>query len=142
MVKKLVMVLAVAAAAGCASSTAEPEGIDSAATIVAVGDTITLRFGDAVSVAQSGLRVQFRAVKGDSRCPIDAVCVWEGDAHVQIAVGDASSAQVYDLHTALEPKEARHDSYRFRLVEVGPARVSTQTPRPADYYIRLVITRS
>ena len=140
--KKLVMVLAAAAAAGCGNSTTEPELIEESATVVSVGDTVQLRLGEAATVAQSGLRVQFREVEADSRCPIDALCVWAGDAQVEIAVGNATSAQEYDLHSFLEPKEITHGSYRFRLVEVGPARRTTETPRPADYYIRLVVTRS
>lgn len=140
--RKLVLVMAAAAAAGCASGTTEPTGIENAATVVSVGDTVHLRFGDAVTIAQSGLRVQFRNVVTDSRCPIDVVCVWAGDAHVQIAVGDATTTQTYDLHSFLEPKAVQHDAYRFQLVEVGPSRRSTETPRESQYYVKLVITRT
>jgi hypothetical protein len=136
------MVLAAAAAAGCTNGTTEPEIIENAATVVSVGDTVHLRFGEAVTIAQSDLRVQFRNVVGDSRCPIDAVCVWAGDAHVQIAVGNATTTHTYDLHSFLEPKSAQHDAYRFQLVEVGPARRADETPRESAYYVKLAITRT
>ena len=138
--KKLVMVMAAAAAAGCGNGTTEPELIENAATVVSVGDTVQLRLGEAASVASSGLRVQFREVESDSRCPIDALCVWAGDAQIEIAIGNASTTHEYDLHSFLEPKEVTHGGYRFRLVEVGPARRSTETPRPTDYFIRLAVT--
>ena len=140
--KKLVLVMAALAAAGCASGTTEPEIIENASTVVSVGDTVSLRFGEAVTIAQSGLRVQFRNVVGDSRCPIDVVCVWAGDAHVQIAVGNATTTSTYDLHSTLEPKSVQHESYRFQLVEVGPSRRAEETPRESEYYVKLVITRT
>ena len=40
------------------------------------------------SVQSGALRVTFTQVDGDSRCPADVTCVWEGDARVKIDVSE------------------------------------------------------
>lgn len=45
-----------------------------------------LALGRTVSIAGTPQRVTFEAVPEDSRCPIDAVCVWAGNARVSLRV--------------------------------------------------------
>src|SRR5688500_14959017 len=50
----------------------------------ASGDTLRVPFGRSAVHAPSAVRATLLSVVGDSRCPIDATCVWEGDAAVRL----------------------------------------------------------
>lgn len=140
--QKLVVLLAAVEAVACARGSMEPDTSGSAARLVSVGDTVELKFGETVRIAQSSVLLQFRSVVADSRCPINVVCVWTGDAHVQISVGSDSATKLYDLHTYLDPKVVNHGDYRFRLMQVAPPRHTDDNVRPEDYSIKLEITRA
>ena len=53
----------------------------------------------------SGLKITFLAVKNDSRCPINAQCIWAGDAEVVLRVkaGNQAARKVV-IHTNLKPR--------------------------------------
>lgn len=137
------MALAALAAVSCSRGMTEPAADGSAAQVVSVGDTVQLKYGESAAIRQTAVRVQFSRVVADSRCPIDVVCVWAGDAHVRLTVtsASASASRTYDLHTYSDPKFADHDQYRLSLVEVGPSRRSDTTIRLQDYYVKLEITQ-
>ena len=70
--------LVTAAVVGCSPSTA-PEGRSDA--LLDNGPVeLTLRAGQEAQAGTSVLRVLFLRVVDDSRCPIDAICVWQGNA--------------------------------------------------------------
>ena len=76
--------------------------------------------GQTVTVSEADATFRFDGVSGDSRCPIDAICIQGGDALVQIAVLRArSGAQAYTLHTGnLRP--VVHDDLTIALVDLSP----------------------
>ena len=45
-----------------------------------LGRAFSMKIGESITVGD--LRLTFRSVEGDSRCPIDAVCVWAGDGEI------------------------------------------------------------
>src|SRR5262249_58503750 len=55
------------------------DGVTSPSPGKVVGN-VTLAIGQEAPVEGTGLRILFRAVSDDSRCPADVTCVWEGDA--------------------------------------------------------------
>ena len=65
----------------------------------ALGTPFTLRLGESADV-EGRLRLTALAVTEDSRCPIDVVCVWAGDAAVAIRLeSDAAAGLTDTLHT-------------------------------------------
>src|SRR5262245_51715943 len=56
------------------------------------------------------ISVRFVRVANDSRCPEDVVCVWSGDAQVQITVTSTNQSKEYDLHTR-DRKPVTHEGY-------------------------------
>ncbi len=72
----------------------------------AQGPQRVLRVGESLHY-DSGLKVTFLAVRNDSRCPINAQCVWAGDAEVVLRVKAGNqAARIVRIHTELEPREA------------------------------------
>lgn len=91
--------------------------------------------------AQVGpLRVTFTGVTGDSRCPIDVVCVWEGDAVAQLLLSEPSrGAETRELHTS-NPRAATYGAFHVELVRLDPAPRSTQPIPPASYRLIVRVT--
>jgi hypothetical protein len=113
----------------------------SAATRVPLGRPFEL--APAASTQVDGLTLGFERVAEDSRCPIDALCVWEGDATVVVSLRARSGEPVsFELHTGGgRPREAGFGDYTVRLVALLPALRSDRAIPPADYRATLIVTR-
>jgi len=113
----------------------------SAATGVPLGRPFEL--APAASRQVSGLTLGFERVAEDSRCPIDALCVWEGDATLVVSLRAASGErQWFELHTGGDrPRETSFAGYTVRLIDLLPAQRSDRAIPPADYRATLVVTR-
>jgi hypothetical protein len=96
------------------------------------------------SVQSGALRVTFKGVGDDSRCPADVVCVWEGDALVKIEVREQSGDPVArELHTSgsAGSRTTAYAGFEVELVRVTP-QTHSQQPIPAqDYRVVLRITQ-
>lgn len=130
-------------AAACSKPPAEPTGAPQGAIVEARFDEeFDLRAGATANVGGNALTVAFRRVAGDSRCPMDAVCVWMGDATVQLDVTVGRMAWTpRELHTHLEPKRTTFREFAIELVSLTPYPQSDRTIRPEDYVARLRVTR-
>jgi hypothetical protein len=135
-------VLLVAAIAACSSSTTAdvnaPAQTNTTTTQREVGKA-TMKIGD--SIVMGELRLTFRSVEGDSRCPIDAACVWAGDAEIALKIEQANRAAVAALHTMLEPKKTEWNGYTISLVSLTPVRRAADAVNPEDYRAEVVVTR-
>ena len=87
-----------------------------------------------------GLSVRFVSVIGDSRCPIDVICVWGGDAIVRVHIAAGTGRGDRDLHTG-DMQPVTFDDIEVRLVELTPYPFSgRETPR-SDYRAALRVIR-
>ena len=75
-VKRCVVVLAVAAL-GCGGNVLAPGEVP-------YGQPFDLKVGESARVGDDRVGVTFEAVKSDSRCPIDAICITAGEAVVAL----------------------------------------------------------
>jgi hypothetical protein len=129
--------------AACSSNTTTP--VDATAqtsqTVAQrdVGRAFEMKIGETVSVGD--LRLTFRGVENDSRCPIDAVCVWAGDAEIALRIEQGSQAAVAALHTTLDPKKTEWNGYTVQLVSLAPATRASKAIDPADYRATILVTR-
>jgi len=100
--------------------------------------SVTLRSGQPVSIAQESLTLQLTAVS-DSRCPIDAVCVWAGHGSVTVQVaqtGQPAETLQIGLPAPADsklPGEASYRGYRLSLQVLDPA-PRAASPTPLDQY--------
>ena len=126
------------------SSIEEAEDLNPA---VAVGrDTLVLAIGQEATVPGTDLKVRVEAVRNDSRCPIDAICVWAGDAEVEITLSRNSASSRHVVHWANGPNRpgsASAHGYRVALVQLDPMpRAATGAPAPSAYRAYLKVERS
>lgn len=92
--------------------------------------TIVVKVGESRTFGSS--RVRFSEVKGDSRCPVDVVCVWAGNAEIALVVEPTvgeGPAQLLTLNTFLEPHAGNARGLRFTLVGLTPEPRSTDKQR-------------
>jgi hypothetical protein len=134
--------LAVLMLAACSGGTTEPAGDGGAQVQVDVGRTVDLKLGETAVVRGTAITIKFTSVPADSRCPINAVCVWQGDAHIRLdLMNERGPVRQADLHTGLDPKSVEFAGINITLREVAPSRISTEPTPPRDYSIKLEITR-
>ena len=135
--------LIAAALAACSSSTTT--GTDAkmqtsqTVTQQEIGRAFDMKIGETIGIGD--LRLTFKSVESDSRCPIDAICVWAGDAEIALRIEQDGKAAVAALHTTLEPKKTEWNGYTIALVSIAPSRKANTPVDPDDYRAQLVVTR-
>lgn len=73
----------------------------------------------------------------DSRCPSDITCIWEGKTDVKIVVqSPLSGLIVLSTHDNLIDTVG---NFSFKIIEVSPYPISTQTIKLEDYTVILKI---
>lgn len=116
---------------GVACEDQSPEGPGPAAQEV-LADSVELAPGETAVVGS--VRVSFLEVSEDSRCPIDVVCIWQGNAAVEIAlaVGDGGGVPG-TLETYRPDVGVELDGYRVMLLRLLPAPLAGEVTAPGDY---------
>jgi len=106
------------------------------------GSTFDLPVGKTAVVAGTTTRITFNQVTDDSRCPIDAVCVWAGDARIRLTISRAGAADdVKMLSITFPNNETTSGDLRIRFVGLAPAPKSSESPASRAYVARLVVNR-
>ena len=92
------------------------------------GETLNIQLGRERVIAGSRVKIKFLSIVEDSRCPINARCIWAGTAKVRVAVSKGrAAASVVELELGSEPLSATVYGYRLSLVDLRPQKGD---PRP------------
>ena len=84
-------------------------------------ETVKVRVGEIKSAGGGRLAIKFVSVVEDSRCPIDARCVWAGNAKIKIAVSKGKmAAKTIELNSGLKPDSITIYGYEIKLVDLSP----------------------
>lgn len=97
----------------------------------------TLAPGQTVEVAGSGLRITFQRVRDDNRCPSDVVCVWAGNATVELVLRRSPGDTTVAVNTLVDPRAVVSGALFIELVGLAPAPRSTEPTDPGQYRARL-----
>jgi len=104
-----------------------------------------MQFSQMASVIGEDLFVEFIDVTEDSRCPVNALCVWEGQAIVLLGFyKDENTHAEYSVTSrAGHPQlgETVFDGYKITLLEVLPERVADQEIEKSEYKVKLTIEK-
>jgi hypothetical protein len=104
---------------------------------------VTLRARESTSV--ENIEIRFSGVLEDSRCPVDVVCVWAGNARATLGVGPPRGTQGPVEQVLLNTTEGAQSGeawgLRLTLVELTPVPKSTEPILPENYRIRLKVER-
>jgi hypothetical protein len=132
MVRTILAVAIASLSLACTGNPTQP-------TDVPLGQSFELRAGASATLPDS-LKVTFNSVQNDSRCPMDAICVWAGDAIVKVALSQSGGNMAErDLHTNTSGTQAAYLAYTIKLVTLAPYPRSDRPIRPEDYVATLVV---
>src|SRR5690349_24410234 len=91
MMRRCLMLVVALAGAACFNGPTGPDAVAGMPFELKAGATATL---------PDGTRLKFERVQSDSRCPMDALCVWAGDATVAVTLAPTTGATaLQELHT-------------------------------------------
>lgn len=139
--KKIVTTMLALGLLGCSGSTA-PEVDEPLQSILNAPQELTLAWGDEKPVGGSVLKVSFAQVLEDSRCPIDVVCVWAGNAVVELGIRMGMGPTFpLQINSTLEPRFADWNGVRVSLLDVLPQPRANDPPRKEAYTVRVRVER-
>jgi hypothetical protein len=133
MIKLIFLVMMVLTAINCSDSSTNYIEIE-------LDDEFEIKVGNSAILSNKSIIMKFKAVTEDSRCPIDAICVWAGNAAITLdlknSIGDQLSIK---LNTYLDPRSIDFSGVIITLVELKPYPQSTEQINPNDYVAKLIV---
>lgn len=102
-----------------------------------LNEEFNLAYGQSVTLQNTNLRIKFKEVLEDSRCPLNAMCVWAGNARIVLDV----NGTLFELNTNLEPRAAFYAGYKITLIRLHPyPNVETMPIQPEEYSASLYVS--
>tara|TARA_Y100001972_G_C7666757_1_gene337392 strand:+ start:8318 stop:8740 length:423 start_codon:yes stop_codon:yes gene_type:complete len=113
---------------------------------ISLDETFVLQYGETkILDGQDHFSISFIDLLEDSRCPANAICVWEGQARVKIEINENFEILTKELTTGtLKENQANKINighYTIELLKVipYPEKAENQIDK-SDYSVQLVIT--
>jgi hypothetical protein len=101
-------------------------------------DTVfELKVGQSAVISSEQISFKFDSVPADSRCPMNAICVWEGNAVVALSFGDSKTV----INTSIDPKEFVYGNYKIKLVSLQPYPSLPDEILPDAYVARFIVSK-
>ena len=99
--------------------------------------TVSLKWHETRRLEAANLEVRFESVT-DSRCPIDAVCIWEGDGVASFKLTDLSTGQTQtlELHTnqSVGSDTVNLAGISIKMLELSPLPGTPNMPKLPEGY--------
>jgi len=86
--------------------------------------------------------VRFDSVLSDSRCPEDAVCLWEGNAEISLSFIKSNRIFYYSLNTFSDPREIYFEDYKVIMIDVFPHPTTGRIILPENYLVELLFLKN
>ncbi|MCB0747260.1 MAG: hypothetical protein H6613_10415 [Ignavibacteriales bacterium] len=108
-----------------------------------LSDTLTIKYHQILYNEQEDISIKFESLVGDSRCPIDAICVWEGDAEVKFSLKKNDTLFDFSLHTSKNyfNTDTLIIGYRIELIDVYPYPQSNVNYNLEEYSTKVIISK-
>lgn len=101
-------------------------------------DTIYLPVNDCLFDHEKQGRICFDSVLTDSRCPVDATCIWAGEAIARFKIEKFDSNPIFvDLHTGTIDTVVQ--GYNISFIDLLPYPTTEHQIDPGEYKARIVI---
>lgn len=144
---RLLPFLLLAVFASCSESKSDTTGCQCNGEIFTLNEPFFLNYGsEACFLNNESFTIQFKDVYGDSRCPSDAICVWEGrfDAGVVLKWNQEQNPDTL-AKSGLAGTSARDSvffhNYKIKLLSAEPYPAMATPTAIEDYKLKLVITQ-
>ena len=100
--------------------------------------TVTLKYGEETFINEI-IKIKFKGVTEDSRCPMDAMCIWQGNAGAEIEITTPDENLTEFLNSTVLPQSIWVDGITIELKEVNPYPSTQIKINPEDYSIVLSV---
>lgn len=111
-------------------------------TFAQAQDQVELRGGQQKRAANGRVTITFLSVTQDSRCPMNAKCIWAGNATAKIKVSvRGGETRTFLLNTMGKDNAGTADAYRVQLEGLEPGKLASRPIRQRDYRVTLSVTR-
>ena len=108
-----------------------------------VGREFKLKVGEEVFLRKENLRIKFVSVPEDSRCPIDVICFWSGNAKVVFTYQKNLTPLVNDtLNTHLQPHASQYLRYQIFLKDLEPYPMEAVPIPPGEYIATILFKKT
>jgi hypothetical protein len=111
-------------------------------TNLALEDTLTIAYQETIYNNEEKISITFDSLKGESRCPMDVVCVWEGNAEVLFRFAHEEDQVSFSLNSN---PTFRTDTtvfdFTISLLDVLPYPHTQRTYTEKDYSVKVKISR-
>ncbi|MEE9465774.1 MAG: hypothetical protein V3W14_09420 [Candidatus Neomarinimicrobiota bacterium] len=96
---------------------------------ISYGEPFALALNESRSVGGEGLEVGFKEILGDSRCPLDVMCYWQGQARIRLWLAEPGMDTlylepfIYGYVSALDTgshKQVFSERYNVTLLQLDP----------------------
>jgi hypothetical protein len=99
-----------------------------------------LKLNQDVTITSDNITVKFSNVTGDSRCPSDVTCIWQGEINIQVDVKKENTA-FESVILGGNDEIPIFGKYFIRLLKVEPYPQSTHNIQSDEYVATLLITK-
>jgi hypothetical protein len=147
---KVLLLLLFLILAGCQGNPEWIPNVSANPSAVVVGE-VSLKPGERTTLRGEALTIELISVSNDSRCPSEAVCVWQGNAEVKVKLTQGASpsasvqlntaAMIDTSKTAQYPSQANYLSYTIRLTELQPRPKAGATLPQQSYVAKFIVSK-
>ena len=103
---------------------------------------VKIQINQTKRIFRNNLTVKFVSLVEDSRCPVDANCVWAGNAKIQIKVINARGvSRFFELNTNLKPQAIKFSSYEIKLIDLNPKPRTNIRINRNGYVATMIVSR-
>jgi hypothetical protein len=131
----LTLLLSLTLGSGCQGGTPE--------TGVKLGQEFNLKADQTVSITGEDLKIKFAEFVGDSRCPINVVCIWQGEVTVRIEINIGGVTYIKTLvkpGSGSEYMTTDFGNYEIQF-DVQPYPEAGKEISKQDYYLKLIVNK-
>ena len=109
---------------------------------VPIDKEFSLGIGQTASIEGEKLVIKFKAVLEDSRCPVNVLCAWAGNAKVEFGILDIDGQnKTVILNTEDEPNATTLKGLKLTLISLNPPRIDGVSISPGEYTVMLHVER-
>jgi len=107
-----------------------------------LGDTLNVNYGDTLRNFKVHIWLTFDSLYGDSRCPVNVECVWEGNTQLGFKFSHLLRKTSFSLNTHPDFKrDTTVFHYHISLIDVLPYPHTDSTFTAEDYTAQVVVEK-
>lgn len=105
------------------------------------GDSVSIRLGHAKMIEDGKITIKFLSIVEDSRCPMNAQCVWAGNARIRLSLVKGRSLRSFELNTGTGVKTVSAFGYSFEIEDLTPWPGAPPEMAPQPKTVKFAVTK-